>query len=466
MKRKNMTAVALGLGWLASLGAVFVLGILSAFAFHLGPGGAVEADGDLTLAQRDLVLTIERYAGSPVDIAALFSVTDDTAVPEQLEQTIRAILREEDPELRRMATQRLVRGLPVRRVLGAIRFLQEIPESPVRNQVIQPFLETWGTEDGRSAIAFAASLPDPLERQFAIRAVLRGWSGKRPSDAWNWVVEREGGSGRSERWLEAIVENLGATDRDTALSLLERLPGEAFQERMALVVMEQILQTEEPRTALTWLGQLPEAVVGPSAAYLAERWAQTEPRAAAEWLSTSFPAELEGIGAVVREWTYAFPVAAADWVWETFNGRQRLDLMDVVSREWIANDGPAPLAGWINRHGPDPTLDRAISNLAIVTADVDPSTALVWAQLVMDPDSRSMLEILIGKRWLRISPDDAAQALPVMLESNSARAALLEPEYEIIEDTGLEGEAVPFEEEPPLNEDETVSFGEDPPPLQ
>jgi hypothetical protein len=448
-----MSAVVLGLAWLASLGAVFVLGILSAFAFHLGPGASADTQGDLSLEQRELLLTIERHAGGPVDIAALFSIADDQAVPEQLEQALRAILRSDNPEERQIAAMSLARGLPPRRIMGAIRFLQEIPTGPARDNLLERLLQSWANQDGRSAVAFAASLPVMRERELAIGAVLRGWSTARPADAWNWVIEQQGSSRRAERWLEIILANLGATDRETALQLLNRMPGEGFQTQAAVVVMEQILLTEPPRDAINWLGELPRAATGAAAAYLAQVWAQTEPGAAARWLIAAYPNEVNGLDNVLREWTYSDPVTAAEWAFDSFSGASRRNNLDLIAGEWIRNDGPGPLAQWINDHGLHPDLDGSIEQLAVAVVEYDPATALGWAQSISDADTRSMLEIFIGRQWIRSDPESASAALPAMLESDSARAALLEPEYELIEEapgeSGFAGNAEPLEEPPP-----------------
>ncbi len=428
MKSKLLGPVALGLAWLASLGLVFVLGILSAFAFHLGPGARAEEQGDLTLAERDLALTLERYTGQPADLARIKAVGTHDPVPPQLEQALRAILREPDREERQMAASRLVRGLPPRRVAAAVRFLQGIPGGPARDQLWGRFLEAWAEQDGRSAIALATGIQEPRERQLATESVLRGWSKRQPSEAWNWAIEHGGTTRRAERWLEIILSNLGATSRDTAFALIGRLPDTALQARMALVVMEQILAVEMPREALKWLGEVPAAGKPAVAAYVAEAWAMLEPEAAVRWLRESFPQEIGGLGRVVREWAALHPAAAADWVWGNTQGAVRRDLLNTVAAEWIAQAGPAPVAEWLNARGPDGSLDGAIETLALATAQMDPATALIWAQSLVDPDARGMLEILIGRAWLRAAPEAATQALPVLLVSDSARAALLGPD--------------------------------------
>jgi len=448
MKGKQFNLISIGIAWLVSLGLVFILGILSAFAFHLAPGASNGAGSDLTLEQREMVLVLERYTGKPGDIAEIMAVGDSQGLSEQLDQALRAILRESKPDARMMAADRLVRGLPTRRVMACIRFLQKTPSNPARNQVLGKFLEVWAEQDGRSAIIFSTSLDSLFERQLAMQSALRGWSINRPSDAWNWVIEQEGTSRRAERMLEVILASLGSSNRETALSLLEKMPSSEFQTRMSVVVIEQILQTASPREAINWLSELPSSTTMEAGAHLAEVWAQTEPAAAANWLKEAFPGQVAGLYPVVREWVYLNPSAAADWVWESFPSSIRSNLMEIVADEWTANDGPSPLAQWLNTKGPDYSLDGAIEILALATASFDPATALVWAQSILDPDNRSMLEIVIGREWIRRAPDQAADNLPMLLESEAARAALLEPEY-YEEDTGIIDSSLPLDEESP-----------------
>ncbi|HSH09323.1 MAG TPA: hypothetical protein VK995_02975, partial [Oceanipulchritudo sp.] len=264
-----------------------------------------------------------------------------------------------------------------------------------------------------------------------------------------WVIEQAGATRRAQRWREVIVTSMSNADRATTFNLLERLPDSEFRDRMAMVVMDQILQNENPRDAITWLGEFPQSSQHMAAASLAKTWAASEPQAAATWLTQAYPGEIDGLGVVLGEWAYTDPSNAAEWAWQNYTGEARRVLMDVISAEWVGNDGPAPLAEWLNTHDPDPTLDGAIGNLALSTAGYDPATALVWAQSMFDADARSMLEIMIGRQWIRLSPEEAAANLPSLLQSDSARAALLEPlgeTYYAEEETGNSTEEVPPEE--------------------
>lgn len=422
-----MNVIMLGLAWMASLGVVFVLGILSAFAFHLGPGAGGTAT-DLSMDQREMMLVIERYTGQPANIGAIMAIGGSDKLPEQVEQALRGILRNADFEERDGAARRVVRGMPSRNVMAIIRFLQQLPVNPARDQVLGRCLESWAMEDGRRAIVFASSLKTVTERELAIQAVLKGWSRVDPSLAWQWVLEQTGATRRAERWLTIIVSNLGSVDRSTAFVLLEQMPASSFRDQMAQVVMEQMLFVLTPREAIDWLGEFPAGSQFAAATILARNWAVTEPQAAANWINQSFPGRIDGLSGVLNEWVYFDPEGAAGWVWSVSRGADRNELMSMIAKEWIANDGLTPLATWINSHGPDASLDGAISQLAMQTAEVDPATAMIWAQSVRDGDQRSMMEIVIGRQWLRMAPDDAAQSLPDILVSDAARAALLEPE--------------------------------------
>ena len=424
-ERKKMTVAAFGLGWLLSLGAVFVLGILSAFAFHLGPDAGGGSGSGLTLAERDLLVTMERYTGETADIATLKSVAAGDGFPEQLEQALRAILRHPVREDRAVAARRIGEGLPFRKRMACIQFLSGLPVAPARDQVWGVFLEGWAREDGRSAIGFATGITEQRERQTAIAAILRGWSRQKPAEAWGWVVEHSGTTRRAERWLEIILTNLGGKDRMTAFDLLQRIPDSDFREEMALVVMEQILRWERPTSGLDWLGELPRPTQPAAAAFVAKRWALSNPEAAADYLREAYPSQEEGLGAVLREWVFQDAEAAVNWVWDHYNGESRTVLMDLLAEEWVANDGPTPLAQWLNSRGPHATLDGAIEQLALATAEVEPATALVWAQSVSDSEERATLEIVIGRAWLRTNPAEAADSLPLLLETEEARSMLL-----------------------------------------
>ncbi len=282
MKRGTLTVVSMGLAWLVSLGGVFLLGMLLAFAVHLGPDAAPSADG-LGLRERHLRVLMEELTGQPADMADLMAVGDTEEVGPQLEDALRAILRLRSPEEQLVAAYRMVSSLPERRLLGSIRFLRDLGADPARDRVLGKFLEAWGGLDGRSAILFSSKLPGS-ERAQATAAVVRGWSRQEPVEAWNWVMEREPNARLAQRWVAIILQDQAHLNRALAMDLLDSLEPGPFQNRMGLLIFEQILETELPDSALAWLGQLPREVDSAAYGRVALAMARTNPEAAVTWV--------------------------------------------------------------------------------------------------------------------------------------------------------------------------------------
>jgi hypothetical protein len=406
-----------------SLGGVFLLGIFFAFALHLDPSSSAGATSG-NLKQRNLSLLMEELTGEPADLAAIFQVGDDEGLIGQVEAALRAILRLRSPEEQMVAAYRMVSSLPDRRITGAIRFLLELEPEPARDRVLGRFLEAWGGMDGRSAIFFGSKLKGS-ERQQAMAAAVRGWSRVDAVEAWNWVMERETNTRLAHRWVSIILEDQAVLNRSMAMDLLERLDAGSFQNRMGLLVFEQILQTELPETALSWLGQLPLGSKQAAYGSLALAMARNNPQEALRWLSESAPGEEAVIRSILADWAADRPELAVNWAWEHIEGALLADIMEELADIWMELEGPAPLADWLNANGPGPELDGAIEALAMTTLEMDPATALVWAQSVSFEEDRVLLEMVIGRQWIQRAPDEAMENLPFLLQSDEARATLI-----------------------------------------
>lgn len=441
MNGRQKNTVAIGLFWMVSLGIVFVLGILSAFAFHLKPGSDPGAGG-ASLEERDMALLYESFTGQQLDLAVVMTPSGNQ-LAEPIEQLLRAILREQAPELRSTALLRLARSLPTRQLMAGIRTLMEMPASAARNEGLAQFLKRWGNSDGRSAVAFATAIPNATDRDLALAAVLHGWSRARPREAWSWVVERFGTPRRAQPWLRIILLNLQQVDRPQAIELLHALPVSTAQDDLAAAMVEGLLETLPTDNVLSWLAEFPPSSFAAAGTTLAINWARSDPPSAAAWLLGALPMEMDAMEQVLREWVYRSPQPAADWVWSHFDGNASLRYMEIIAAEWIAVDGPSPLAQWLNTNGPSPSLDGAIEALAVAAAEFDPATALVWAQSLHDGERRTMLEIFIGRQWQLDNPNEADSSLPLMVNNPTVLAALFNAER-----TEFENAAAAAAEEP------------------
>jgi len=207
MSRK-MTPLVLGLGWLVSLGAVFILGILSAFALHLKPGEGGAAAAASSEKERRLAWVIEEATGEPADLAAIFSHDRDEVLPDALIATLRTTLNLQNPVDLEFKLRAIAEGLPSRKVPAVVRWLIENGFTRDGGFALGIFIQEWAKSDGRSALAFSRGLTEARLRSRATGDALTGWAMVRLDDAWSWILQQEEGPGRERQWLSVLVDRL------------------------------------------------------------------------------------------------------------------------------------------------------------------------------------------------------------------------------------------------------------------
>ncbi|MFP4281016.1 MAG: hypothetical protein ACLFR7_00055 [Opitutales bacterium] len=109
MHRSRLTPIVLGLAWLLSLGAVFLLGILSSLSFHLAPEAANESL--LSPTEREAAAVFEQLVGEPLDWAALRSYSPRDREPPQLAAFWEALGRVPSAAEREVLARRFFREL-------------------------------------------------------------------------------------------------------------------------------------------------------------------------------------------------------------------------------------------------------------------------------------------------------------------------------------------------------------------
>lgn len=423
MKRRTMNKWALGLLWLASLGAMFGLGLLSAFTVHTLPGEGTEA-GVVGANERMMLGVLERYSGVAVDIGAYKAAGDD-GMPESLNLALRGLLRESDPDWREAGLAVLADTLPSRNVMAALRMLGAMEAGPGRDRALWQLMERWGREDGRRAVAFAAQMARPAERRLLQEAALTGWAVARPADAWSWAVERSRGVEGARRYLEPILRRLAMEDGEAAIERLSALEDEAVAGEMSVAVVEGLLHRERPEQVARWMDVIPAQMRPQAVVALAERWGRDAPLAALDYLDAKLGLRIETAGNLLADIAYDDGQVAADYVLAAATAGERAALLGLVADNWIAGAGPAALAAWLNANGPADGMDMAIEALAYETARTDVETALVWAQMLSDGQRAAQVELSIGEMALARLGTAALPSLERYLQSEMARAYLL-----------------------------------------
>lgn len=425
MKNNRTTYIAVGLAWLLSLGIVFVLGILSAFTFHVQPGNTGSLSGDLNLDEREMGLVIERYTGQPADFTSLRSSLDRDKLPDQLEQAVRSILRESRTTARVRNLREVAEGLSTGKITALLQWAGSLPEGPARRDALSVLLEAWASRDGRSALAFARQLVRRMEDSFTVEAVLRGWATQRPEDSWDWVGKQDVSRRTRIDWYDAILQSLQNRSLEDTFVQLRVLDEGVVRSSLTQKVFNRLLENYPTEDVLRWLSEAPEPALPEIRVLIAEHWILQSPGSAVAWFSQFAEDQPDDLVYLVGLWAEQDPETAVNWVVDEVPQELRREVLGDVAAAWIERSGPTPLAEWLNAQGPSRELDLAISELAMRTAEFDPGTALVWAQSVSSGDLLESLELEIGENWISRNPDNAFNELSQLLQSPRAREYFL-----------------------------------------
>lgn len=153
MKRSRLTSITLGLVWLASLAAVFLLGLMAGFAFHLQPMAA--SAEQLTPVEQEAAAVAEQLLGEALDWARLNSYSPRDRIPPQVEQILPALAGLSGPMERRTVSARFFRVLPQNKT-GALA-TDLVDAGDYDEDVLWGLLHAWAGHDPETARSFFAA---------------------------------------------------------------------------------------------------------------------------------------------------------------------------------------------------------------------------------------------------------------------------------------------------------------------
>ncbi len=408
-----MTPIVLGVGWLVSLGAVFILGILSAFVFHQNPESGLSSR--TTPADRELAFALETLLGEPADLAALKSISARDAFPDQLKRSLDS-LAGMPPGLRQdFLLQALVRGLPTRPVVASVQHLVDLPSSAGRRTVLHGLLSRWGELDGRSAVAFAAGRGEAGGSRDHVQTVLAGWSRVAAADAWAWAIRQDINLSTKAGWLGEILAVEAQIDPVAALQRVRSLESPELQEPVVRRMIDWMIDHMGGDRAVSWLSEMdPDGLPLHLIAYFTRRWGDSEPWEAAQWASNlDVGARGEVYHTLAATWGARDPLSAAQWAYSLPGGQERSSLLRDIVGHWLRLEGLAEPTEWLSRQPAHPDLDGAIEAIVVALVDLDAEMAFNWALSISDSRRRSNAALAVGRYWIE---EDLDEALPMLLQ--------------------------------------------------
>jgi RNA polymerase sigma factor (sigma-70 family) len=258
----------------------------------------------------------------------------------------------------------------------------------------------WAESDPWAALNYVQKTLPLQCRTGVFEGVLTAWAGHDPESALAWFQKSRGSAPAPlrESLLATIFRGLGTRDLPAAAAQLAWLRTENERGQAVRGLLDAV-RTQEHRDQLLSAAaamedeearrQLRRGVV--------EQWVQQEPAAAAAYVQSAEPAHersrlMDSLGLA---WLQTDPVSAANWWATQAPGAETLiKIMNV----WAHAD-PNAAGEWLGRHPAGPDSDPARMTFARQVADLDPESALRWAETIADSSLRESTIDHVFQNW-------------------------------------------------------------------
>ncbi len=275
------------------------------------------------------------------------------------------------------------------RIPEALAGVAAVNDEAAQALIYKYLIGRWAESQPVEALVYVQETLPFQCRPGVFEGVLTAWAGNDPESALAWFQKSRGSAPPPlrESLLATIFRGLGTRDLNGAVVQLgwvrtENERGQALrglldavrtdEDRQSVLRSADTIEDEEARR------QLRRAVV--------EQWAQADASAAAAFVESAEPehersALMDSLGLA---WLQTEPEEAADWWVEQAPGSQTLiKIMNV----WAHND-PNAAGEWLGRLPAGPESDPARMTFARQIAEIDPESALQWAETISDAGMR------------------------------------------------------------------------------
>jgi hypothetical protein len=342
-----------------------------------------------------------KYDVSPANPSSLEPpVAVQTPLVQYLASVLATLQGKENDENYGKLLETMASRVPVSDLAAAVDFLnRQYPSNAVLG-MRSHLLRRWAMTNPRAAATAALSIDD-AHRQETMNTVMGVWAEQRSDDAVAWAVRLPDGEIR-EGTLLAIGFDMARSSPKQVIDLVNKLPVSPASDELLTHAVAQWAATE-PEEARSWAQDISDEVlrtrlIGAIAMTLGD----TNPIAAANLALEEMPAgkaQDDAIVGIVQRWAQTNPEAAADWVAGFPAGALRDAAMENVVKLWADQDRNS--AGlWINGLDRESGRDSAARAYAEYLAPRSYPTAIAWAESIADPDLSLAQTESIMKLWM------------------------------------------------------------------
>lgn len=288
------------------------------------------------------------------------------------------------------------------------------------------FLFAWGAVAGEQAVWNGQDMPTP-----AVSPALAGWASTNPSLAGQFLESFPRNKNYEGLKFDAL-SYLAERDLKAAQKFVYALTesGAPESNRMMQMIAGGVLRSAEPQEAAAWADELPEGELRLFARdRVALDYVAKDPKGAAQWAEQiqDSPGRSRLINNVGRDWAYRDPEAAVAWLESLPASDGKVEGFGSALGAWALRD-PEAAGNYIREMDRSRERDAALSGFAIYIKQVDPPTAIAWANSIGDPEVRTHALIESGRSYLRSDPEAAREWLAGSTLSETDREKVLAPE--------------------------------------
>jgi RNA polymerase sigma factor (sigma-70 family) len=283
---------------------------------------------------------------------------------------------------------------------GALARIAEVPDASARPLLYKYLLSYWAEKNPSDALAFARNQIPDEHRTMVCEGVLTAWAARNPESMLGWKSKTGtlAAPPVQDSLMATVFKTLASQDPDRAFQWLVRTDS-ANGRAQALRGMMETVQTEEARqTMLRTISRVPDEEVRLQARRaVVEHWAQQDPGAAAAWVDAAQPPweRTRLMDSLGFAWLQTDPAAAADWWLQRAPGP---DTLVKIINIW-AQENPNEAGTWLAKQPLGPPSDTARMTFARQVNDLDPESALAWADTVSDAALRESTIDHIWRSW-------------------------------------------------------------------
>lgn len=319
----------------------------------------------------------------------------------EMDAAIREAFGEPDPLKRNRMLAELMEQLTPENIEAAMAAVRAAGEGPDVFRELALLTYAWGQMDPDKALAYVAERGG-RGSVFGTASVLSGWASRDPDAAYSWFKDQEVEGFQRRFYARGLMDGLAQQDLEAATRLAIEESDADLKSQFLQTVTRQRVRTEGVASTRAWVEDLladqemGSSQAGEVAGELADRWADDDPQAAADWAGSleNEPAAKAAAAASLREWGRGDPTAAS---------------------------------AYLNKMEPSPVRDSAIDAFASTIVREDPKAAVIWAGSIGDEEARLSAQVANAQIWNSVDPEAAQAWAKDEGFSPEAQAKILEP---------------------------------------